>query len=112
MICEGYFHAVVREIGQQVEVWRDGVLLGTGYAYLEPVFDREDQFQPTDLGLRRRETQICYGQATLPLDPSPGETLVKAGGDTYRVISSHAVKEGPYRIFWRVYLEWREEDEA
>ena len=112
MICEGYFHAVVREIGQQVEVWRDGVLLGTGYAYLEPVFDREDQFPPTDLGLRRRETQICYGQATLPLDPSPGETLVKAGGDTDRVISSPAVKEGPDRSFCLVYLEWSEEDEA
>ena len=79
MNYEGYFRAFVREIGQQVEVWRDGVLLGTGYARIEPAFDREDQFQPTDLGLRRKETQICYGQAALPLDPAPGETLLKAG---------------------------------
>lgn len=106
-----YFRAIVRQTGQQVEVWREGVLLGTGYARIEPAFDREDQFQPTDLGLRRKETQICYGEPDLPLAPAPGETLVKAGGDTYRVLSSRPMKEGPRRVFWRTWLEWRGEDE-
>lgn len=112
MSCEDIFCACVREIGQKVEVWRDGILLGRGYAHIQPVFDRGDQFQPTDLGLHRRETQICYGEPGLPLEPSPGETLVKAGKDIFRVISSHEGKVGEGRIFWRAYLEWREEDEA
>lgn len=109
MIGKDAFPAVVRQIGQRVEIWRDGAKLGEGYAYLRPVQDRQDQFRPTDLGLRRRERTLCYGQAELPLDPAPGETLVKAGAETYRVLSARAMRAGARRVFWQALLEWREE---
>ena len=99
MIWEESFRTVVREIGQQVEVWRDGVLLGTGYAYLEPVFDREDQFPPTDLGLRRRETQVCYGQATLPLDP-PQFRDIGLAARSFRGLSPAAARFVEYVKEW------------
>ncbi len=104
------FDAIVGEVGQMGEVWRDGALLGRGLVFLEPAPRWEEQFVPTELGVRRREQWICYGQRAMPLEPTPGETLLKAGGRTFRVVSVYDRQAQGQRAFWVARLEWREED--
>lgn len=106
------FAAVVRQAGQPVTVWRDGVCLGEGYARLQGTFRQgERQYSPTDLGTGREEEVVCYGEAGLPLAPHPGRTLLKAGEAVYRVRWAEPVRLGAEVIYWKAGLTWQEEDE-
>lgn len=105
------FSAVVRQAGQPVTVWRDGVLLGEGYARLQGTFRLGDrQYAPTDLGTGRGEEVVCYGEGGLPLAPHPGRTLLKTGEEVFRVRWAEPVRLGDRVIYWKAGLTWQEED--
>ena len=55
------FSAIARRYGRLVALERDGVPLGEGLALVQPLADRERQFLPTALGVRRREFFLCLG---------------------------------------------------
>ena len=99
------FLAVASRHGQTVSVERNGEVLGTGLALLRPLFDRDRQFLPTDLGLERREQVLCMAQADLPMGPAPGRTLVRCQEGTYRVVNVRRVTAGLELVYWRAILE-------
>ena len=55
MSFAGAFRAIAARYGQEVSLYRDGKLLGEGRAVLRPILDKERQYLPTDLGVRRQE---------------------------------------------------------
>lgn len=99
------FLAVASRHGQVITLEREGAVLGTGLALLRPLFDRQRQFLPGDLGLERREQVLCMAQADLPFEPAPGRTLVRQGEDTWRVVNVRQVTAGRELIYWRAILE-------
>ena len=99
------FLAVASRHGQTITLERDGTVLGSGLALLRPIFDRNRQFLPADLGLERREQVLCMGEAALPFEPSPGRTLVRQGEDTWRVVNVRQVTAGRELVYWRAILE-------
>lgn len=101
----GSFDAIVRRYGRTVCVERDGAVLGTGYALLQPMLDQEAQFLPSPLGLGREEQTLCLAERTLPLDPAPGECVLRQGEDAFLVVNARAVEVGTERVYWRAVLK-------
>lgn len=112
MSFAGAFRAIADRYGQEVSLYRDGNLLGTGRAVLRPILDRERQFLPTDLGVRRQEQMLCLGEDTLPFAPAPGETVLRQGEDAYDVVNVRPVQAGDQVIYWRAVLTRRDREEA
>lgn len=105
----GSFDAIVKRYGRAVSVERDGIVLGTGRALLQPMLDQEAQFLPSELGVGRDERTLCLGERSLPLDPAPGETLLRQGDEVFVVVNARAVDVGTQRVYWRAVLKRREE---
>ena len=99
------FAAIVKRYGKTVCVERDGVVLGTGRALLQPMPDQERQFLPSDLGLGREER-------SLPLEPGPGEWVLRQGSDAFDILRVQAVEVGSQRVYWRLILTRRDEEAA
>lgn len=110
MTFGGAFSAIARRYGRPVALERDGTALGEGLALLQPLTDRERQFLPTELGVRRREYFLCLGEEGLPFSPEPGETVLTQGTERYDVVNARAVLAGAQRVYWRAVLARREED--
>ena len=104
------FLAVASRHGEEITLERNGKVLGTGLALLRPIFDRNRQFLPTDLGLERREQVLCMAQADLPMGPAPGRTLVRCEEGVYRVVNVRRVTAGLELVYWRAILEREVED--
>ncbi len=112
MSFAGAFRAIAARYGQEVALYRDGTLLGTGRAVLRPILDRERQYLPTDLGVRRQEQMLCLGEDTLPFAPARGETVLRQGEDAYDVENVRPVQAGDQVIYWRAVLTRRDREEA
>lgn len=102
------FQGVAARHGQTVTLEREGAVLGTGLALLRPLFDRNRQFLPADLGLERREQVLCLAEPALPFAPTPGRTLVRCGDGVYRVVNVRRVTAGRELVYWRAILEGEE----
>ncbi len=94
MSFAGAFRAIAARYGQEVSLYRDGKLLGEGRAVLRPILDRERQFLPSDLGMRRQEQMLCLGE------------------DAYDVENVRPVQAGDQVIYWRAVLTRRDREEA
>lgn len=104
----GCFQDIVARYGTPVVLRLDGEVLGRGLALLRPVLDRERQFLPTELGLRRRELALCLGEVSLPFPDGPGELVLETEGAAYDVVNARLVKAGEEGVYWRAALARRE----
>ena len=102
------FSGILAQYGQTVTLYRDGVLLGSGLALVQPIAGEERQFVPSELGVWEDGKYLCMGEASLPFAPAPGETVLVCGEDSYDVRSCKAVLAGPERVYWRAILTVRE----
>lgn len=108
MSFAGAFSDILGRYGQTVTLYRDGVLLGTGLALVQPVLGDEQQFVPSELGVWENGKFLCMGEAGLPFAPATGETVLECGGVSYDVRNCKAVMAGTERVYWRAVLTVRE----
>ena len=102
------FSGILERYGQEVTLYRDGTLLGTGLALVQPVLGDERQFIPSELGVWENGKFLCMGEASLPFAPAPGETVLACGGVSYDVRNCKAVMAGNELVYWRAVLTVRE----
>ena len=102
---------LIRDFGETVRLERDGAALGTGRAILRPMLDREDQFRPSRLGIRREEEVLCLAETRLPFPAVPDRVVLRQGGTAYEVISVRTVTVGREAVYQRAVLHRRDEEE-
>ena len=102
---------LIRDFGEAVSLERDGSALGTGRAILRPLLDREDQFLPSRLGVRREEEVLCLAETGLPFPAVPDRVVLRKGGTAYEVVSVRTVTVGREAVYQRAVLRRRDEEE-
>ena len=102
---------LIRDFGETVSVEQDGVSLGEGLAILRPILDREEQFLPSPLGVRREEGMLCLAEPGLPFPAEPDRTVLRQEDDAYEVLSVRPVTVGREVLYRRAVLRRRDEAE-
>ena len=102
---------LIRDFGETVRLERDGAALGTGRAILRPLLDREDQFRPSRLGVRREEMVLCLAETGLSFPAVPDRVVLRQGGTAFEVVSVRTVTVGREAVYQRAGLHRRDEEE-
>ena len=98
--------AILNRYGRTVTVCTPGRAEERVKAFLQPVLDKDEQLQPSPLGLRREERMLYLGPGEVEL--VPGESVIKDAACRYEVRSTRVVENGHH--IWAVLQ--RMEDEA
>lgn len=99
------WRAILGRYGRMVTVSVPGQEDVEQKVFLQPVLDKEDQIQPSALGLRRKERMLLLGDGDMKL--IPGETVVKADSARYEVRSARPVENGHH--VWAVLQRLEDE---
>ena len=86
------WRAVLWRYGRTVRLTAPGREEREVRVFLQPVLDRDEQWKPSPLGLRREERMLYLGPGDVEL--FPGETVVTDGAARYEVRSTRPVGEG------------------
>lgn len=97
--------AILKKYGSVVQVYTHGQAQQEVKAFMQPVLDREQQIQPSPLGLRREERMLYLGPGEVEL--LAGQTVVRDGMRSYEVRSARKV-EGGHHV-WAVLQRMEEE---
>lgn len=86
------WRAILGRYGQEVRLQSPGQEDVAVKAFIQPVLDKESQFVPSPLGLRREERAVYLGPGDAPLHP--GETVVRTQTAAYEVRSARVIDGG------------------
>lgn len=105
---EREWSAILAQYGQEVSLSGPQTGSTTVRAFLQPVLDRQEQFVPSPLGVRREERWLYLGPPEEEL--TAGETQVIWQGRTFEVDSARQVWAGSGPSHWWALLRPAEKE--
>ena len=96
------FLQIVRRHGRPVSLWEQGVER-TGYAFLQPLYDKDERLLPTPLGRRTQGRMLCLCEPGLAPHEAGEEAWLACGGAEYDIVAAQPVYFGAECLFcWAV----------
>lgn len=101
------FMQVVRRHGRAVSLWENGAER-TGYAFLQPLYDKDERLLPTPLGRRAQGRFLCLCEPELAPDQAGEDAWLVCGEASYDIVAAQPVYFGNERLFCWVVLNPRD----